>query len=201
MKLSARQEEIYQYICSYENERGMTPQTVEIQKRFGYSANSTVIQHLQALEKKGYIRRSHKQKRSIHLLKNTPSSARSIPLRGVVPAGLLVEVFEQFDEVVLPEGILRNREPVFALEVRGDSMVEEHILNGDLILIEESSYAQNGQVAVVCYEGAMTLKKYYQEKDHIRLQPANATMEPIRIHGEVDVIGVMVGLLRGYPQP
>jgi|GEM_PF-36001 len=199
MKLSEKQAEIYQFIQSYAEERGVTPHTVEIQERFGYRANSTVIQHLKAIERKGYIKRLSKQKRSIVLLDSIPAkNSFSIPLRGVVPAGLLVEVFEEYEEVVIPEGVLRNRDSLYALEVRGDSMVEEHILSGDLVLIEERSHAKNGDIAVVCYEGGMTLKKYFQEKDHIRLQPANSTMEPILIRGDVYVMGVMVGLMRTY---
>ena len=153
MRLSDKQSKIYQFIQDYTLKKGVTPQTIEIQEKFGYRANSTVIQHLEALEKKGYIKRLPKQKRSIIL--TDPGLAKnsfSVPLRGIVPAGLLVEVFEEYDEVVIPEGVLRNKESVYALEVRGDSMIEEHILNGDLVLIEECSHAKNGDIAVVCYD-------------------------------------------------
>jgi repressor LexA len=193
MNLTRRQSEVFEFIKTYFEQNGMTPQTIEIQENFGYSANSTVIGHLQALEKKGLIRRFYKQKRSIELVGRP---RRSIPIRGVIPAGFLLEVFEQYDEMMIPEGIIRKLDETYALRVEGESMIEEHILDGDIILIEERSYAENGQIAVVCHEGKTTLKKFYLEKDHIRLQPANSSMDPIKVRGDVFVLGVMVGLIR-----
>ncbi len=193
MNLTRKQKAIFEFIKTYFERHGMTPHTTEIQENFGYSANSTVIEHLQALERKGLIRRFYKQKRSIELV---GKPRRSIAVRGVVPAGLLVEVFEQYDEMTIPEGIIRKLDKTYALIVEGQSMIEEHILDGDIILIEERSYAEDGQIAVVCHEGETTLKKFYREKDHIRLQPANSSMEPIRVRGDVFVLGVMVGLIR-----
>ena len=197
IKLSNRQKEVYDYIKSYVKKYEYSPHVIEIKKHFGYSAHSTVIQHLKALEKKGYIKVAYKQKRGIHLLDgDKPLRNTVLPLRGVVPAGNMVECFEDYEEVKLEHQAVRDIEKTYALQIRGDSMIEEHILDGDLVLIEERDYASNGQIVVASYEGQMTLKKYFHEGRQIRLQPANSAMDPIIIKGEVSILGVMVGLVR-----
>ncbi len=195
MELSPRQEAIFDYIREYHHQNGRTPHTIEIQKHFGYKANSTVIQHLKALQKKRFIDLLYKQKRGIVLL-DRPLGSMAFQLLGTVPAGNLVECFETYEEIVLPDCFAHHPEKTFALQVKGDSMVNAGIHSGDFVFIERRNTARNGQIVVAGYEGQMTLKRFFQEKDHIRLQPENPRMEPIRIQGEIQIVGVMVGLLR-----
>lgn len=197
IKLSNRQKEVYDYIKAYVKQNDFSPHVIEIKKYFGYSAHSTVIQHLKALERKGYIKVAYKQKRGIHLLDgDRPLRRTVIPLRGIVPAGNMVECFEDFEEICLENQVVRNFDKTYALQIRGDSMIEEHIMDGDLVLIEEKHYADNGQIVVASFEGQMTLKKYFNEGSQIRLQPANSQMDPIIVRGDVNILGVMVGLVR-----
>ncbi len=195
MELSERQKAIYEFIRDYDHRYGLTPQTIEIQKHFGYRANSTVHHHLKALQKKGYIDLLHKQKRSI-VLCSRPWARATFQKLGIVPAGQMVEVFETYEEVVLPDCLLKRPQDTFTLEVRGESMIDAGIQSGDLVFIERRPTARNGQIVVATYEGQMTLKRFFREKDHIRLQPENRAMEAIRIYGELEIVGVMVGLLR-----
>lgn len=197
LKMSNRQKEVYDYIKAYVKQNDLSPHVIEIKQHFGYAAHSTVIQHLKALEKKGYIKVAYKQKRGIHLLDgDRPLRTTILPLRGIVPAGNMVECFEDFEEVCLENQVVRNLDKTYALQIRGDSMIEEHILDGDLVLIEERNHACNGQIVVASFEGQMTLKKYFNEGFQIRLQPANSRMDAIIIKGDVDILGVMVGLVR-----
>jgi len=196
VNLTRRQQEIYDFIRSYQSDHGYPPHVIEIQAQFHYKAHSTVVQHLKALEKKGVLKVAYKQKRGIHLLEPGRRNRMMLPLRGVVPAGAMVECYEDYEEISLQDHMVASLDNTYVLQIRGDSMIDEHIMDGDMVLIEERSYAKDGQIVVACYEGQMTLKKYFREKDHIRLQPANPTMETIRVYGDVQVLGVMVGLMR-----
>ena len=200
MHLTKRQREIYDFIRNHIQNQNYAPSIQEIGKQFQLSSPATVHKHLTHLEIKGLIRRSHYQSRSIELTKKIGSSpaVEQYPLLGYIAAGRPLEVVEQKEIVsLLPENRGKN---VFVLRVKGDSMIEDNIQNGDYVIVEGRSEAKNGEtvVAFLNNENA-TLKRFYQEQGRIRLQPANSEMEPIIIdEGDLKIQGVVIGLLRKF---
>ncbi len=196
MHLTEIQKKIYAYLCEKWKKTGVMPNTVEIQKFFGYNANSTVIQHLKALQKKGLIEVDSHQRRGIVLLEPKASPPTRIEVLGVVHAGPMIETYEMQEEILFPQIFLRHGGEGFALSVKGESMIGAGIMPGDIVFIERIPTARNGQIVVASLEGRMTLKRYFREGNMTRLQPENPEMEPILIEGGVEIIGVMTGLLR-----
>jgi repressor LexA len=196
MDLTKRQKQIFDFICDFHRLHGRTPAIPDIQQEFELSSKATVHQHLKCLEQRGYIAKSRYKQSSIVILQ----SENTIPLKGTVQAGYPVDVFEQNESVVIPPEIFGGKpmSNCYALEVRGDSMIEDCILDGDLIVVEQKKIARNGEIVVACVEGEVTLKRFFQERDHIRLQPANSSMEPIIVRGEMEILGILVGLFRRY---
>ncbi|MBW7877140.1 MAG: repressor LexA [Candidatus Cloacimonetes bacterium] len=196
MNLTEIQKKIYRYLCEKWQKTGVMPNTVEIQKAFGYNANSTVIQHLKALQKKGLIEIDSHQRRGIVLLESKASPPARIEVLGVVHAGPMIETYEMQEEILFPQIFLKSGGDGFALSVKGESMIGAGIVPGDIVFIERTPVARNGQIVVAALEGKMTLKRYFREGKKTRLQPENPEMEPILIEGDVEIIGVMTGLLR-----
>lgn len=208
MALTKKQREIYDFLKSFIDNNGYSPSIREIQDQFGLSSPATVHKHLSLLEQKSYIRKDANKNRSIDIVEHSdfqtpqsifvPDTTIQVPLKGMIQAGAPIEVFEDNEQVDVPQYMIRKPAKTYALKVRGDSMIDACISNGDTILIEERSWANNGEIVVASVEGELTLKSYFKEKDHIRLQPENTTMDPILVYGEVMVLGILVGLLRSY---
>ncbi|HTR21170.1 MAG TPA: transcriptional repressor LexA [Gemmatimonadales bacterium] len=203
MPLTRRQREILDYLSDYIADRGYAPSFEEIAGKFSFGSLATVHEHLTNLERKGYIRRTPNESRAIEIVPpRGQTGATELPLLGLVAAGLPIEaITDGGDTVAVPDALLPRRGRSYVLKVRGQSMIDEHIKDGDFIVVHERNQADNGEtvVALVGGEGA-TVKKYYREPGGwIRLQPANAEMSPLRVN-ERDVLvqGVVLGVIRKY---
>jgi repressor LexA len=192
-RLTKRQREIYEFIRHKIQNRGFGPTVREIGKQFKISSPNGVICHLKALEKKGLIKRTAKEARSIELMQESVQKRMSLPLAGSVAAGVMHEAVEQAETLDLRDLLVRD--DCFALEVHGDSMIEAHIADGDFVIVHRQPTADRGQMVVAKTDGEATLKYWFPEKGAIRLQPANATMKPI-IVSQAEVVGVVVGVVR-----
>lgn len=202
MPLTKRQKEILDYIESFIDDQGYAPSFEEIAESFGYSSLATVHEHLSNLERKGYIRKSYNESRSIEMVgRNVGVSAIELPLLGSVAAGVPIEVIEENETLAVPPDMISRRRDNYVLRVEGNSMIEEQIRDGDYIVVQAQDRAEDGQmiVALVADEAA-TVKKLYRERDgRVRLQPANPTMAPIYAAAEdVRIQGVVVGVIRKY---
>jgi repressor LexA len=202
MPLTKRQSEILEFVRGYISEQGYAPSFEEIAGRFEFQSLATVHEHLSNLERKGYIRRAHNESRSIEVLPPRGQAiATEIPLLGMVAAGAPIESLAHDETVAVPDDLLPRRGPNYALRVRGQSMIEEHICDGDVVVVHGRDAAENGEMVIALVNGSeATVKKYYREPGGwVRLQPANAAMSPMRFQ-ERDVViqGVVVGVLRKY---
>ena len=202
MPLTKRQKEILDHIDGFIDERGYAPSFEEIAHHFGYSSLATVHEHLSNLERKGYIRKSYNESRSIELVKaDAGPQAVELPLLGAVAAGLPIEAVSQTETLAVPPDMVRRGRENYVLKVQGDSMIEEQIRDGDYIVVSQQDTAENGQMVVALVGGdSATVKKLYREPgNRIRLQPANATMDPIVVDArDVQIQGVVVGVIRKY---
>lgn len=200
MALTKRQKQILDYLDSFIEVNGYSPSFEEIADNFGYSSLATVHEHLTNLERKGYLRKDYNKSRSLELVPSEGTLAVELPLLGLVAAGLPIEAIEQNDSLAVPHDMLRGGSN-FVLKVRGDSMVEEQIRDGDYIVVNSRQTADNGEMVVALVHGdSATVKKFYREKDgRIRLQPANATMQPMYFaEDEVRIQGIVVAVIRKY---
>jgi repressor LexA len=200
MAVTRRQKEILDFLESFVARNGYSPSFEEIARGMGLKSLATVHKHITNLEKKGMLDRVHNRSRSIDVLPpgtRTRTSDR-LPLAGRIAAGMPVETTEQAESISLHD-VVGNRD-VFALEVRGDSMRDEHIISGDYVLVERTRTARQGEIVVALVHGAeTTLKRFYNEGAQIRLQPANIEMEPIYVKAsEVMIQGRVLGVLRKY---
>ncbi len=206
MALTRRQRELYDWISEFVHKHGYSPSFEEIGEGMGLSSLATVHKHITNLEKKGLLKRDYNRSRSIDLLpprgklKQVMAAAANaeLPLLGRIAAGRPVEAMENPQTISLTD--FTKSKDVFVLEVRGDSMQDEAILNGDYILVEKTSVARNGEIVVALVDGMeTTLKRIYKEGDKIRLQPSNAAMQPIVVHASaVQIQGRVIGVLRKY---
>jgi repressor LexA len=195
--LTARQREIYNFIRSKIQGRGYGPTVREIGIQFHIKSPNGVMCHLKALQKKGLIHREPNMSRAIQLL-DDPTMARPAGLKlvGRIAAGQPIEAIEQDEELGFTEW--EGSDDKFALRVQGNSMIEEHIADGDYVVIKRQDQARDGQiVAVRDDDGEATLKRLYRERNRVRLEPANKTMKPI-YRDHVDILGVLVGVVRKY---
>lgn len=193
-QLTGRQREVYQFIREKIENRGYGPTVREIGEHFSISSPNGVMCHLKALEKKGLIARSPNKSRAIELNREVMEAARGLPLVGCVAAGATQLAFEQAERVDF--GDFFNRPDLFVLTVSGDSMVEAQIADGDYVVVRQQPTAERGEMVVArTDEGEATLKYWYPEKNRIRLQPANSSMEPIYVR-EAEIVGVVVGMVR-----
>ncbi len=200
MILTKRQKEIFDYIQDFLAKKGYAPSLIEISRHFNLNSISTIHKHLVHLEEKGLIRRHWNRARAIEVVPAQPSpEARDVPLIGLISAGQPIEAVRANEMVAIPEDMIGRRD-VYVLKVKGESMIDEQIRDGDYVIVENRSEARNGEMVVALLEGeSATLKKYYREKGEIRLQPAHPTMRPILAKEEnVEVQGVVVGMLRKY---
>ncbi len=193
-QLTTRQKAVYAFVRDKIVNRGYGPTVREIGEQFKIGSPNGVMCHLKALEKKGLIRRSPNKSRAIELTREAVREASGIPMAGIVAAGLTSLAFEQNDRVDF--GAMFTRDGLFALQVKGDSMIEAQIADGDYVVVKKQPRAESGQMVVAQTEdGEATLKYWYPEKGRVRLQPANSTMAPIYLT-RVSVIGVVVGVVR-----
>lgn len=196
--LTARQRELYEFIGGFVRERGTAPSYEEIRAGLGLKSLSTVHKHLKQLERRGWLRSPwSSRKRSLMLVEPLPRAA-TIPLLGLVAAGAPIEALETPEAAEVPESLLRGGD-CFGLRVRGESMIEDGIHDGDLIIVKSQTTAENGQTVVALIDGEATVKKFYRNGPTIELRPANASMQPIIIPAaRVKVRGVVIGLVRQY---
>lgn len=200
-KISAKQKEILEYIKSEIINRGYPPAVREICEAVKLKSTSSVHSHLETLEKNGFIRRDPTKPRAIEIIDDSFGLSRreiiNVPLVGTVTAGQPILAVENIDGYFpLPADDVPNQE-IFMLNVKGDSMINAGIYNGDKILVQKQPTADNGDKVVALLDDSVTVKTFYKEKDHIRLQPENDTMDPI-IVSDVSIIGKVIGLYRRY---
>lgn len=200
--LTRRQREILNFIQRQVRERGFPPSVREIGTAVNLSSSSTVHGHLNRLEQKGYIRRDPTKPRAIEILEPDPLRARqrsvNVPLVGKVTAGEPILAVENIEDTYpLPWDLVRG-EDAFLLNVRGESMVGAGIQDGDQVIVRRQDIARDGDIVVALLEDEATVKRFFREQDHIRLQPENPSMQPIRAR-QVTILGKVVGLLRRIP--
>jgi repressor LexA len=198
--LTRRQREIYDYVRDFVSARGYSPSLEEIGGHFGLSSVATVHKHVQHLSEKGYLRKAWNRSRSIEPLEDVSAGAVDVPLLGSVAAGTPIEAIEEDERIAVPREMVRRRGETFVLRVRGDSMIEEQIRDGDVVVVESRPDARDGETVVALVRGAdATLKKLYRRGSQVRLQPANPRMGPIDLPAvDVEVRGVVRGLIRRY---
>lgn len=199
MYLTDRQKEIYQYIKTYIQKNSIAPSYEEIKKNFGFKSLSTVFEHLQNLEKKGFIQKgSYNQKRAIQLI-NFGKRTITIPLVGTVAAGNPLETYETIEYIDVPEEMLGKGENV-ALKVRGNSMIDSGIFDRDIVIVKRQATAENGQIVVAIIDREVTIKKIYFQKNVIELRASNPEVKPIFVTAEKEfqIYGILVGLYRKF---
>jgi len=199
--LTGRQREILKYIEEMITEYGKSPTIREIGEKFNISSTNGVRAHLQALMKKGYIRRQELISRGIELVRNLSGTVKRVPLVGSVPAGNPIDAIENIDGEIAVDASFLPGEETFTLRVTGDSMINAGIFDGDLVLVKKQKTADAGDIVVAIIGEEATVKRYYPEKGRIRLQPENDSFEPIivdRNSPEFSLAGKVVGLMRRF---
>ena len=191
--LTPRQREIYEFLKDKIVNRGYGPTVREIGAHFDIKSPNGVMCHLKALEKKGLITRESHMSRAIQLTES-PQKRMSLPLAGQIAAGSPVLAEEDTERVDFAD--LFDAEDHFCLKVKGDSMIEDHISEGDFVIVNKQSSCRDGEIVVALVDGQeATLKRFYKERDRVRLEPANSNMKPIYANN-VDILGVVVGVIR-----
>ena len=200
MAITRRQKEVIDFLSGFTQKNGYSPSYEEIASGLGLSSLATVHKHVTNLQNKGLLQRAHNRSRSIDVLpvRSGKKGSDRLPILGRIAAGQPVEAIETAESISLSD-IIGNRE-VFALEVRGDSMRDEHIVSGDYVLVERTRTAREGEIIVALIDGAdATLKRFYREGSMIRLQPSNTEMSPIYAPAaNVSIQGKVLGVLRKY---
>ena len=211
MAITKRQREVYDFIASFVQSNGYSPSFEEIGDGLGLSSLATVHKHISNLEKKGLLKRDYNRSRSIDVLAPrgrmkqamgmaavATAAGVSLPLLGRIAAGQPIEAVQNPETISLGD-ITRSRD-VYVLQVRGDSMQDEHIVDGDYVLVENTKVAHNGDIVVALVEGSeTTLKYFFKEGDRVRLQPANSALKPIIVPAQdVQIQGRVIGILRKY---
>lgn len=200
MAMTRRQKEVMDFLSDFTLRNGYSPSYEEIAAGLGLSSLATVHKHITNLQRKGLLQRTHNRSRSIDVIPQRPlrKPTDRLPLLGRIAAGKPVEAIETAETISLAD-IIGTRE-VYALEVRGDSMRDEHIVSGDYVLVERAQIAREGEIVVALIDGRdATLKRYYREGHLVRLQPSNAEMKPIYAPASsVSIQGKVLGMLRKY---
>ena len=207
MAVTKRQKQVLDFVARFIEDNGYSPSYEEIARGLDLASLATVHKHISTLETKQYLKRGFNQSRSLDLgpkyiqeqRKHRQDTSLEVPLLGRIAAGAPVEAVEQRETVRF--GDFLGNPDVFALEVRGDSMIEDHICSGDLVLVEKASQAKDGDIVVALIEGAQTtLKRFYKEPgDRVRLQPANSSLQPIFVAGkDLAIQGRLLAVLRKY---
>jgi repressor LexA len=202
MSLTKRQSEILNFLQAHIRDRGYAPSFEEIAEHFGFQSLATVHEHLTNLQRKGYIHRAHNESRAIEVLPpRGQATATEIPLLGQVAAGTPIESLMHDETIAVPDSLLPRRGPNYALKVRGDSMIDEHITDGDFVVVHSRAAADDGEMVIALVHGTeATVKRFFREPGGwIRLQPANPAMQPLRFQErDITIQGVVVGVIRKY---
>ena len=204
MAITRRQRQVLDFITNFIRENGYSPSFEEIGQGLGLSSLATVHKHISNLDQKGYLKRDYNRSRSIDVVPNKSRAKAAgpvgleLPLVGRIAAGHPIEQVETPETISLAD-FTRSKD-VFVLEVSGESMQDEHIVNGDYVLVEKVQAARNGEIVVALVDGAeTTLKRFYKEGEMVRLQPSNTTMQPIMVPAaNVAIQGRVIGVLRKY---
>lgn len=203
MPITARQKRVLDYIKQYFDDHQEAPTIAEIGKEFGMSSSASAHHVVSILEREGLIRRIPNVSRGIELVEEgTNVEAYKIPLLGIASAGAPIEAVLNYETVSIPQDMMREGR-MFALRVRGDSMIEEQIRDNDLIILQSQQTAENGQTVVALIDGSdATVKRFYGNQNQVRLEPANPSYQPIVIKPpeRVQIQGVVVGVIRKYSQ-
>ena len=197
MHLTKRQREIYEYLKDHIRSRGYAPSIAEIGKQFHLSSPATVHKHLKHLEEKGLIRKQQNLSRAIEIIPESGNTL-SYHVLGEIAAGKPIEALDQRELVdLLPDA---GDKDIFVLRVKGNSMIEDHIQNGDYVIVERRNVAENGETVVALIDNdRVTLKRFYREGDRIRLQPSHPNMKPIFVReGDFAIQGVVISVLRKF---
>ncbi|MBR3833587.1 MAG: transcriptional repressor LexA [Lachnospiraceae bacterium] len=200
--LSAKQQEILEYLKDCILKKGYPPAVREICQAVKLKSTSSVHAHLETLEEKGFIRKDPTKPRAIEILDDTFNLSRrelvNVPIVGAVSCGAPILANENIEGYFpVPPEYLHNKE-TFMLKVKGDSMINAGIFHGDLVLVEKANTAKNSDIVVALIEDSATVKTFYKENGHIRLQPENDSMEPIIVEGDMSILGKVIGLFRTF---
>lgn len=198
--LTKRQREILDFITEFTSDYGYAPSLREIGDHFGLNSPATIHVHVENLKKKGFLKSSYNEARSIEIapVDNVWAQAIELPLAGLITAGEPIEAVEQNETIAVPADFVADQNNSYVLQVKGESMIEDGILSGDYVIVERCSSPRNGDVVVALLNNAYaTLKKFYREANRIRLQPANATMKPIYSRDPL-IQGVVRGVIRKF---
>jgi len=201
MALTRRQHEVLEVIRTFIGKNGYSPSLEEIGTELGLSSVATVHKHVSHLVQKGYVRRSWNQNRSIEVVDGAErAGAVALPLAGTIAAGQPLEAVETSETIAVPASMVQDAAQAFVLRVQGESMIDEQIRDGDLVVVERRPQARDGETVVALLDGAeATLKRFEREGTRVRLEPANSRLKPIVIDEErVAIQGVVVGVIRKY---
>ena len=202
MALTKKQRHILDYVESFVETNGYSPSYEEIADHFGYTSLATVHEHLTNLEQKGFLRKNYNKSRSLEVVRaDLHAPALELPLLGLVAAGLPIEAVEDVQETITVPHDMVRRGDNYVLRVRGDSMIDEQIRDGDYIIVNSRQTAENGEMVVALVDGeSATVKKFYRESaGRVRLQPANEMMQPMYFPADaVQIQGIVVGVIRKY---
>jgi repressor LexA len=197
-----RQKEVLDYITRFLAKHGHQPSYAQIARHFGISSKATIAKHITALEKRGLIQRHHEEGFTIGVnLDDVPADAVcEVRLVGRIAAGVPIDAVQDIETICVPRFLLGRVRPerIYALRVKGDSMIDEHICDGDIALIENRNDARNGEIVVALIDRARaTLKRLYRFGEEVELRPSNASLQPMRIHASrVEIQGIFRGLMR-----
>jgi repressor LexA len=200
MKLTKRQKEILDFVTEFIEREGYSPSMEEIAAHFHFASLNAVFKHLEAIKARGYLHRDPNRARSIELTHIDTPSVQTLPLYGYIAAGQPIEAISAPESLAVPEDLLHGGGEHYVLRVQGDSMIEEHIADGDYVVIKATASPVDGETVVALVdEEKVTLKKLYRDGAHVRLQPANAAIPPIILDGSrVRIQGVVEAVMRKY---
>ena len=200
MVLTRRQKEILDFVRSFLDKNGYSPSLAEIAEHFHLSSVATVYKHILNLQTKGYLVRKWNVSRSIELTSSGKPTRKAVPLplMGRVAAGSPIESVPDPEEMAVPEELVSGKK-CYALQVTGDSMIDEQIRDGDYVIVDSRREARGGEMVIALVDGEATLKRFFKEKGKIRLQPSNPEMEPIYVKREdLKIQGIVIGVIRKY---
>lgn len=200
--LTKKQRAIFDFIVGFIDDNGFAPSYREIAEHFNLSSVATVSDHVRSLATKGYLRTTEGEARAIEIMEyedeNANSGVRELPLYGLIAAGQPIEALASPEKISVPQDMLGSGD-YYTLQVKGDSMIEDGIFDGDYVIIEKREVANNGDVVVALINGReATLKRFYKEARQVRLEPANSSLKPIFVKNDLQIQGKMIGLLRKY---
>ena len=198
--LTKKQKEVLDFVTSYIKENDIAPSNSEIAQMLGVSSPATVYQHVSALTDKGYLERGFNKHRSIRLVPSFANFTKALvlPLAGLITAGEPIEAIENHETMAVPADLVTNQENSYVLKVKGESMIEEGILDGDYVIIERNPSPRNGDVVVALLDNSYaTLKRFFREPTRIRLEPANSSMKPFYAKDPL-IQGIVRGVIRKF---